>query len=106
MQNICKIAKTGILIDPHTATCLNLVDCDRLSVITSTAQWVKFTPSMIKALKNRVSNDELADMELLASKYHVKIPKSIIKLFKEDEVHTTVVKKDQIKSNIIEWIKQ
>ncbi|MEE3743806.1 threonine synthase [Campylobacter porcelli] len=106
MENICKVAKNGILIDPHTATCLKLTQDDHLSVITSTAQWVKFTPSMIKALKNRDSSDELADMKLLANKYHIKLPKSIIKLFKEDEIHTQVVKKDEIKSNIIDWIKR
>ncbi|WP_096025620.1 threonine synthase [Campylobacter lanienae] len=106
MKNISKVAKTGILIDPHTATCLNLAQASHLSVITSTAQWVKFTPSMIKSLENRDSKDELADMKLLADKYHTKIPKSIIKLFKEDEIHTEVVNKDKIKSNIIEWIKQ
>ena len=61
---------------------------------------------MIKSLENRDSKDELADMKLLADKYHTKIPKSIIKLFKEDEIHTEVVNKDKIKSNIIEWIKQ
>ncbi len=106
MENICKVAKNGILIDPHTATCLKLTQDDKISVITSTAQWVKFTPSMIKALKNRDSSDELADMKLLADKYHIKLPKSIIKLFKEDEIHTQVVKKDEIKSNIIDWIKR
>jgi threonine synthase len=100
------MAKSGILIDPHTATCLNLVNDENITVITSTAQWVKFTPSMIKALKNRTSTDELADMQLLASKYHIKLPKSIIKLFKEEAIHTDIVKKNQIKSNIIEWIKQ
>lgn len=106
IENISKMAKSGILIDPHTATCLNLVNDENITVITSTAQWVKFTPSMIKALKNRTSTDELADMQLLASKYHVKLPKSIIKLFKEEAIHTDIVKKNQIKSNIIEWIKQ
>ncbi|WP_162166811.1 threonine synthase [Campylobacter fetus] len=103
---IKNVSSKGILIDPHTATCLKLVDNDKLSVITSTAQWVKFTPSMIKAIKNRPTKDELADMKELAKEFNVKIPKSILELFSQKELHKEIIEQDKIKSNIINWLKK
>ncbi|EAI4414072.1 threonine synthase [Campylobacter fetus] len=103
---IKNVSSKGILIDPHTATCLKLVDNDKLSVITSTAQWVKFTPSMVKAIKNKPTQDELVDMKELAKEFDVKIPKSILELFSQKELHKDVIEQDKIKSNIINWLKK
>ncbi|EDO9794079.1 threonine synthase [Campylobacter fetus] len=103
---IKNVSSKGILIDPHTATCLKLVDNDKLSVITSTAQWVKFTPSMVKAIKNKPTKDELVDMKELAKEFDVKIPKSILELFSQKELHKDVIEQGKIKSNIINWLKK
>ena len=52
-------AAKGVAVDPHTATCFKAaVNLTRPSVITSTAHWVKFAPSMFKALKNETLKDE------------------------------------------------
>ncbi|EAH9101138.1 threonine synthase, partial [Campylobacter jejuni] len=52
------IKQSKILIDPHTATCFKMLDPLKPSIITSTAEWTKFTPSMIKALYDRDSKNE------------------------------------------------
>lgn len=106
MNFIKNTADEGILIDPHTATCLKLLDEKTLTIITSTAQWVKFTPSMIKAIFNRNTENELNDMKKLSSKFNEKIPNNILKLFTDKEIHKDIVNKNEIKYKIIDWIKE
>ncbi|ASM36703.1 threonine synthase [Campylobacter sputorum] len=102
---IKECAKDSSLIDPHTVTCFKMVQKDKISVITSTAQWVKFTPSMIKAIKNENIIDEKKQMIKLAKEFDAKIPKSILTLFDDKINHSDVVDQSEIKNTIIKWIK-
>ncbi|ASM38393.1 MAG: threonine synthase [Campylobacter sputorum] len=102
---IKECAKDSNLIDPHTATCFKMVQKDKIGVITSTAQWVKFTPSMIKAIKNENIIDEKKQMIKLAKEFDAKIPKSILTLFDDKINHSDVVDQSEIKNTIIKWIK-
>ncbi|CZE47242.1 threonine synthase [Campylobacter geochelonis] len=103
---IKKLAKNGKLIDPHTATCFKFANTKKPTMITSTAHWVKFTPSMIKAIKNEKIYDEKAQMLALANEFNETIPDEILSLFDAKAVHTSVVGQDKIKETIIEWIKK
>lgn len=103
---IKKVAKKGKLIDPHTATCFKQVSKNRINVITSTAQWVKFTPSMIKAIKNKESKNELKDMKSLSNEFKSEIPSSILKLFDKKEIHKDIVNTGEIKETILGWLKK
>ncbi|WP_291936497.1 threonine synthase [Campylobacter sp.] len=96
----------GVLIDPHTATCFKLLDESRLNLIISTAKWIKFTPSMIGAIKGRACEDERADMIALSKEFHSDIPPQISRLFSAPQVHSSVVEQSEIKDAIIEWIKK
>lgn len=96
----------GVLIDPHTATCFKLLDESRLNLVVSTAKWIKFTPSMIGAIKGRACEDERADMIALSKEFRSDIPPQISRLFSAPQVHSSVVEQSEIKDAIIEWIKK
>lgn len=69
------------LIDPHTATCFKLVGGDKTQVITSTAEWTKFTPSMVRALYGRACVDERADLLGIAAAFGYGVKEEILRLF-------------------------
>lgn len=94
------------LIDPHTATCFKFASVSKPTVIISTAHWAKFTPSMIKAIKNVEIKDEKADMLSLAKEFKDKIPTEILSLFEDEAKHKDIIEKNEIKNNILEWIKK
>ena len=96
----------GVLIDPHTATCFKLLDESRLNLVISTAKWIKFTPSMIGAIKGRACEDERADMIALSKEFRSDIPPQISRLFSAPQVHSSVVEQSGIKNAIMEWIKK
>ena len=96
----------GVLVDPHTATCFKLLDESRLNLVVSTAKWIKFTPSMIGAIKGRVCEDERADMIALSKEFRSDIPPQISRLFSAPQVHSSVVEQSEIKNAIMEWIKK
>ena len=103
---IKEISENGKLIDPHTATCFKFTPVKKPTVITSTAHWVKFTPSMIKAIKNGEVKNEKNDMLNLTKEFNDKVPNEILSLFSNEEKHKTIVEKEEIKNTIIEWIKK
>ena len=96
----------GVLIDPHTATCFKLLDKSRLNLVISTAKWIKFTPSMIGAIKGRACEDERADMIALSKEFRSDIPPQISRLFSAPQMHSSVVEQSEIKNAIMEWIKK
>ena len=96
----------GVLVDPHTATCFKLLDESRLNLVISTAKWIKFTPSMIGAIKGRACEDEQADMIALSKEFRSDIPPQISRLFSAPQVHSSVVEQSEIKNAIMEWIKK
>lgn len=107
---IAKWAKKGVLLDPHTATCLKMRDKTRLNIITSTAQWVKFTPSMISAIdaKDTPVNDpsqELAQMRILAARYAQTLPVQIEEIFARDVVHSQTLNPSDVAPAVLEWLK-
>ena len=95
-----------VLIDPHTATCFKLLDESRLNLVISTAKWIKFTPSMIGAIKGRACEDEQADMIALSKEFRSDIPPQISRLFSAPQMHSSIVEQSEIKNAIMEWIKK
>lgn len=102
IQNLARNAK---LVDPHSATCFKMIDENRINVVTSTAQWVKFTPSMIKAIKNQKITDEKAQMQALANEFNDEISPNIISLFSQKPTHCEIAQTFEIKNMILKWIK-
>ncbi len=98
---------TPYIMDPHTATCLKafreLTDQKTPTVIYSTAEWTKFSPTVAKALGFSVKSDKEA-LELISKKMDIKVPKMIKELFDKEIVHKSVVSKDKIKEEMLNFI--
>lgn len=96
-------ANKGELIDPHTATALKIAK--KGDIIASTAQWVKFTPSMISAVKNKPCLDEKASMDELAREFKINLPQKISALFESNFEKEKTCQTQEIKHLISEWLK-
>jgi threonine synthase len=110
LKTIKKYLDNGYLMDPHTATCIKaheeLKNDSLKNVIYSTAEWTKFSPTVLNALKqdDKKYSDKEAIQEI-TSNYNASIPKTIKNLFDAQINHTTVTKKEDIESQIIKFIK-
>lgn len=100
---IREFAKMGALIDPHTATALKIAK--KGDIIASTAQWVKFTPSMINAIKNAPCVNEKEQMNALSSEFNVKLPAQISALFENNSWQEKTCHTDEIQTLISEWLR-
>lgn len=108
-ETIAFYAKKGYVMDPHTATCLKahleLRKKNLNNVICSTAEWTKFAPTMLSAIANDTKShaDKIA-LESISKKLDIPIVESIESLFDKEQVHTKVVQKDEIMSEIFEFL--
>ncbi len=104
---IAEYAQKGYIMDPHTATCFkayrDLRKKSLKTVIYSTAEWTKFSPTVAKALGHEVSND-LEALEWISQKYHIQVPPMIAELFDKPIVHDTVVPKEKIEEEILSFL--
>jgi threonine synthase len=99
-------AKKGVAIDPHTATCFKMTqNLNNPTIVISTAHWVKFAPSMFKAIKNDDLLDEKMGLKILADEFGDTLPESILRLFDKESIHNDIVNKDEIEAKILEWVK-
>ncbi len=100
----------GYLMDPHTATCLkaynDLKVKDLKAVMYSTAEWTKFSSTVLNALNqdDKKYNDREA-LDQISQKYNAVIPKMVNDVFKADILHNSVVKKENIEKEIVEFIR-
>jgi threonine synthase len=102
-------AKKGYILDPHTATCLKAygkLNKEPLKmVICSTAEWTKFAPTMMSAIKEdskRYSDKEA--IEFMKKSFDLTPPKSIEELFTKEILHKDIIDKDKIEDKIVEFI--
>lgn len=100
---IKQYASMGELIDPHTATAIKMAKNG--DIIASTAQWVKFAPSMELAIKNNTNAREKDMLNALASEFRVSLPSSISALFSGDIKPAQICEKIVIESAIKDWLK-
>ena len=102
---------SGYLMDPHTATCIkaynDLREKPLKTVIYSTAEWTKFSPTVLNALKQ--DSQKYSDKEALeeiSTKFGANLPKSIKNLFNAKINHSSVINKENIESEIIKFIRK
>jgi threonine synthase len=99
---------SGYLMDPHTATCIKaydeLHDKSKKLVICSTAEWTKFSPTVLNACQGKNSSDEEALKEI-ANICNIEVPSMIDELFSKDILHTLVVDKEYISREVKNFIK-
>ena len=106
---IREYAKKGYVLDPHTATCFKayerLKEKDLKSVICSTAEWTKFAPTMLKALKNSdKKKNDLQALEEFSKELDIEITPSVKALFDKEIIHKDVVDRNDIKPKILQFI--
>ncbi len=110
VQTIKSFLDDGYLMDPHTATCLKAYDELKekglKSVMYSTAEWTKFSPTVLNALNgdDKKYNDREA-LDQISQKYNAVIPKMVNDVFKAEILHNSVVKKENIEKEIVEFIR-
>ena len=103
------IDKKNYLMDPHTATCIKAYEELRedsiKTIIYSTAQWSKFSPTVLNAINedNKKYSDKEA-LETIANRLSIKIPSSIQKLFEAKILHNTIVDIDKIEEEIVNFL--
>lgn len=101
----------GYLMDPHTATCIKAYEELReekiTTVIYSTAEWTKFSPTVLNALKqdDKKYSDKEA-LEEISSKYKAVLPQSIKDLFTAKINHNQVIEKENIEEEIVKFIRE
>ena len=102
---------SGYLMDPHTATCIKayneLKEKPLKTVIYSTAEWTKFSPTVLNALKQ--DSQKYSDKEALeeiSSKFGATLPQSIKNLFSAKINHSSVIEKENIEAEIIKFIRK
>jgi len=114
-DNYCKTTiknylQNGYLMDPHTATCIKAYETLRekplKTVVYSTAEWTKFSPTVLNAL----NDDEIkySDEEALKNvneKFGAKIPAVVSELFNAKILHTTIINKENIEQEISEFVR-
>ncbi len=99
----------GYLMDPHTATCLKayeeLKKKDLKAVMYSTAEWTKFSPTVLNALnKDENSYADKEALEQISHKCGALIPSQIAALFDAQIKHDTIIDKADIEEEIIKFI--
>ncbi len=97
------------LMDPHTATCIKsyetLKEKDLKVVVYSTAEWTKFSPTVLNALnKDTDKYDDLQALKMVQDKFNAKIPDVVNEVFTKPITHTSVIEKEDIEKEMIKFI--
>jgi threonine synthase len=106
-NEIARYVQKGYMMDPHTATCIKAYETLREkvlpTVIYSTAEWTKFSPTVAKALGHPVEGD-IEALKWVTEHTDVTVPPMIHTLFEKPIVHTVVVEKDAIKEEMLNFL--
>lgn len=104
LEVIGEYAKKDYIMDPHTATCIKayrtLREQKLSTVIYSTAEWTKFSPTVAKALGIDAKHD-LKALDMVSKKANLKIPDMVLGLFDKPIIHNKIIDKNSIKDSIL-----
>ena len=100
--------KTGYLMDPHTATCFKAHHSCRekalKSIIYSTAEWTKFSPVIDNALTGNVDAHDIDALKSIAQTANIEIPAVIMELFAKPISQDSVIEKENIETEILDFL--
>ncbi|MCT7909354.1 threonine synthase [Arcobacter lacus] len=110
-KTIKEFLDIGYLMDPHTATCIKayneLKEKPLKTVIYSTAEWTKFSPTVLNSLnENSMKYADKEALEEISSKYSAILPESIKELFNAKINHSLVINKEDIETEIVKFIRE
>ena len=99
---------SGYLMDPHTATCMkaHASCCDKplKSIIYSTAEWTKFSPTIANALTGELDTHDIDALKTIAEAAGTGIPGPINALFSKPVAQSTLVHKADIEQEVLAFI--
>jgi threonine synthase len=104
---IKEYAKKGYIMDTHTATAIKAyktLNSKNKQVAYSTAEWTKFAPSLYRALIEDKQVSDKEALEVISKKYGVLIPDMIKELFEKEITQKTIVEKDEIEREIVNFL--
>jgi threonine synthase len=96
-------------MDPHTATCIksyNEDNSDYKKVICSTAEWTKFSPTVLRALNE--SDEDYSDefaLKEISEKLNIPVTPIINDLFNKEINHTKIIDKKDVEKYIFDFLK-
>ncbi len=98
----------GYLIDPHTATCFKAYSscCDKplKTIVYSTAEWTKFSPVIANALTGETDVHDIDALKSIAKEAGIEIPAAISDLFEKKITQNTVIDKENIEAEILQFL--
>jgi len=101
-------SEDGYLMDPHTATCFKAYetcsDKPLKSIIYSTAEWTKFSPTIANALTGEVDAHDIDALKSISKEAGIEIPQMINELFDKAVAQDTVIDKEDIEKEILAFI--
>lgn len=105
LQTIREVAKQNHIIDPHTANAYFIAQklSTQKTLICSTAEWSKFSPTIAYAINGEKYSDKKA-LEWISQNYHLPIPPSILSLFEKEERVGEPLLPSEVREKILEWI--
>jgi threonine synthase len=106
-EYIKEYAKKGYIMDTHTATAIKAyktLNSKNKQVAYSTAEWTKFAPSLYRALIEDKQVHDKEALKIISQKYNVSIPDMVKELFEKEITQKTVVSKDEIEKEIINFL--
>ena len=102
-----KYAAKGYLMDPHTALCVKAYKAgDKKTVMYSTAEWTKFSPSVLEALEPSKSGKRDRDaIEEIKASFSFTLHPDIEKLLSFEPEAKTPLKVEELQKAVIDFIK-
>ncbi len=109
LKTIKNYLEDGYLMDPHTATCIKayetLMDKPLKNVVYSTAEWTKFSPSVLNALNDdSMKYKDIDALKIISDKYNIKVPTMIQNVFDAKVRHTVEINIDDLEKEIVSFI--
>lgn len=98
----------GYLMDPHTATCMKAhASCCHQplhAIVYSTAEWTKFSPSIVDALTGKADTHDLDALKTIARLAGTGVPERINQLFNKPVAQKTLVNKEDIEKEVLAFL--
>lgn len=98
----------GYLMDPHTATCFKTYNTCRdkplKTIVYSTAEWTKFSPTIANALTGETGSQDIDALRAIAAEANIEIPACISELFDKEISQSSVINKQDIEKEILSFL--
>ncbi len=100
--------QNGYLMDPHTATCFKTHETSETAplatIVYSTAEWTKFSPTIANALTGEIDAHDLDALNSIAKEANTTIPAPIKSLFDKEITQKTVIEKEDIEQEVLSFL--